>query len=280
MARPKNATALYEVIRRTDLSGKDAETGMSDPASEAVTPQPAPSPVSAPVRDAGGQPDRTGRGPVAEGPAPPVFQVVDGRVRLALTPAATAVAIFALACLMVVAYGAGTRVGQRRGHEAGFAEGREYTTSATLDEIQAARTKPPTDGLFEGVGVAPVRRAETPPETISRAAEPGQGAPAGGWVPGYTYVVVQDFRAGDAVVMEQARQYLLDNGVETAVIELEGGYAGRLITTQGFNREDPVQKQLCEDYWARVRKLGQAFFDEGGKYRLEGYLKTLKAETW
>jgi hypothetical protein len=232
------------------------------------------------VVEADGHPDGHGRAAVAGGLPQPVFQVVDGRVRLALTPVATAVAIFALACLMVVAYGAGTRVGQRRGHEAGFAEGREYTNSATLDEIQAARMKPPADGLFEGVGVAPVRRVETPPETTSRGGKPQQGAPASGWVTGYTYIVVQDFRAGDAAVMEHARQYLLDNGVETAVIDLDGGYVGRLITAQGFNREDPVQKQLCEDFWARVRRLGQAFFDEGGKYRLEGYLKTRKAETW
>jgi hypothetical protein len=283
MAKPKNATALYEVIRKAATGERGAGGRVSDAEANAGTAQLV---LTDESQSAGAEQDYVSppEMPASEGtPVSPVLQMADGQVRLALSPVLAAVVIFAFVCLMVVAYWTGVRIGESRGHDAGFVEGRDYANAAALDEIQEARAKPPAEGLFKGVGVTPVRRTDTTSATGGQrnpGPRPGGGETQTGWVPGYTYIVVQDFRTGDRPAMEQARRFLLENGIETAVIELSGQYVGRLITTQGFNWEDPVQKQLYEDYLARVRELGQAFFENGGKYRLQGYPRTLKAETW
>ena len=84
--------------------------------------------------------------------------------------------------------------------------------------------------------------------------------------------------AGDDV--DRARRFLADNGIETVVLELTGDWKYRLVTTQGYNRDDPLQRDLAAKYLVRTRRLGKMFFEGGGRYRLEGYFKKLTGDRW
>ncbi|MCH8146823.1 MAG: hypothetical protein IH987_02380 [Planctomycetes bacterium] len=54
----------------------------------------------------------------------------------------------------------------------------------------------------------------------------------------------------------------------------------QLITTQGFNRRDPAQKQMAAAALEEVHKIGKLFYAQGGGYKLKGYFKTLKGDAW
>lgn len=271
MPKPKDGRALFELLRSADARGDEAEAGLLD----AVPPQPAdrpesnrPEPVAPSVR----------REVRDEGANPPWVEVGGGRLRLALSTQALAVAIFAAGVLLVLAYQVGLRVGTGRGERRGYQAGKMDTQAEVMDDIQSARAGTPVEGLFEGVGTSPIGPGAAKPASWT---EPATGA--GGeatWVSGYTYVVVQDFRAGAAADVEQAQRYLHDDGIETAIVELAGDWRYRLIATQGFNRDDPVQRKLADEFLARVRQTGQTYFEAGGRYRLEGYLKKLTADHW
>lgn len=272
MPKPKDSTALYEVIRKTDTSARLAETRSYEPKPELAR-QESP-PVEA---EELGTDEEAGADEVTGTDLPaPLLELAGGQVRLALTELGAVIAIALIGLLLLAGYVAGLKVGERRGHDAGYAAGQRALESDSMDEIRAARGKPPAGGLFEDIGISPVGQPEATPD----ASAPVSGEAASGWIRGYTYVVVQDFRADAAADVQRAKEYLLDNGVETAVIELGGDWKYRLITTQGFNWDDPVQRRLAEDCLARVRELGKAFFDAGGRYRLEGYFRKLTADTW
>ncbi|MCH7813433.1 MAG: hypothetical protein IID40_05365 [Planctomycetes bacterium] len=211
---------------------------------------------------------------------PPLYEVAGGRIRLALTSQAMAVAVFGLGLLALAAYWVGLSVGHSRGVNDGYEAGLASAQAEAMDGIQEARAQQPTERLFEGVGISPVAAVRGPEVT---ADSPKPATPPGGstsWVRGYTYVVVQDFKtdAGDDV--DRARRFLADNGIETVVLELTGDWKYRLVTTQGYNRDDPLQRDLAAKYLARTRRLGKMFFEGGGRYRLEGYFKKLTGDRW
>ena len=211
---------------------------------------------------------------------PPLFEVAGGRIRLALTSQAMAVAVFGLGLLALAAYSVGLSVGRSRGVNEGYEAGQASAQAEAMDSIQEARAQQPTERLFEGVGISPVAAARGPELTgdTPKPATPPAGATS--WVRGYTYVVVQDFKADARDDVDRARRFLADNGIETAVLELTGDWKYRLVTTQGYNRDDPLQRDLADDYLARTRRQGQTFFEGGGRYRLEGYFKKLTGERW
>lgn len=281
MPKPKDGAALFEIMRKMEPDGKDTGAGERSGVFEGAT-------APAPLRPRGAE--RTGpQGPAdrdraaarEDGTADvPVFEMAGGRVRLALTSRATAVVVFALGLLLVAAYSTGLTVGRRRGQTVGYQAGLASAQASAMDEIQTARAQRPAQGLFEGIGADPVQPAGIAPPEGPREPKAIRSRPEEAWVRGYTYVAVQDFRADAQADVERARRYLLDNGIETAVVELEGDWKYCLVTTQGFNRDDPVQRALADEHLATIRKLGQAYFEAGGRYRLEGYFKKLTAETW
>jgi len=91
--------------------------------------------------------------------------------------------------------------------------------------------------------------------------------------------VAQGFAAGREADAEEARVFLAANGVDAAVVPLDSG-GTRLITTQGFNRNDPTQRTLADQLIDRIRALGAEYYRSGGGYKLEGYFATLKGDRW
>jgi hypothetical protein len=142
------------------------------------------------------------------------------------------------------------------------------------------------EGLFAGVGESPVQPAT---ELEARPGERRQGSlpltsvrAAGGttrWVKGNTYVVVQSFRGDARQDASRAKEFLAQHGIGA---ELVGGNdrGYRLIATTGFNFEDETQKKLAEQFLQKIRNVGRAYFQSGGRYKLEGYFATQTSDTW
>ncbi|MFQ5490608.1 MAG: hypothetical protein ACE5GE_07795 [Phycisphaerae bacterium] len=287
MGKSKHGTALYEVLRKDNLSDQQAWVRAPEQFEEPLEPraepsEEAPAPTVEPVLEVS-PPSPPPVMPVATpdvGPGEPIWRIAEGRMHLALSSRGLGLAIFGLGCLLLIAYAVGQRSGQKRGLAQGFLNGKQATQAAAVDEIGQARAQPATQGIFDGVGDSPVQPVDPQPASAVRRADP-MDPPAGPrWVKGYTYVVVQDFRADAREDARHAQQYLADSGLETAVVELSGDWKYRLVTTQGFNRDDPVQRKLADEYLSRVRSLGQTYFKAGGRYRLEGYFKKLTAPSW
>ncbi len=274
MPKQKDGLALFELLKDGELSGEPPDAPDSRQRTTETAGGPG-SPAAEAKRPA--QPERVGpregAGAPPGGENLPLVEVIGGQVRVSLTSVGLAVVVFVVGVLLFGAYWLGLGVGVERGEQAGY-------QAAVQDDIQAGRAELPTDGLFDGVGASPVTYGSDSPTRASTApqwADDGGGVP---WVTGYTYIVVQDFRADAREDALTAQQYLRDNGVEAELIELGGDWKYRLIAAQGFNRDDPVQREQADRFLSQVRSLGEAYFKAGGRYRLEGYFKKLTAETW
>ncbi|MHC4064319.1 MAG: hypothetical protein ACYSUI_07440 [Planctomycetota bacterium] len=273
---PKDGSALFEIMRKIGPAGEKA--GEPGPRTESPA-QPPPSSAETPTSPRLQGDERPAEGDSATADVP-ALEMVGGQVRIALTSRATAVVVFALGLVLVLAYSAGSAVGRKQGKAAGYKDGRASAQASAVDEIQVARARQPVEGIFDSIGRSPVQPARPAVSESPQAAPAPTPRPEVAWVRDYTYIAVQDFRADARADVERAKSYLLDNGVETAILELKGDWKYRLVTVQGFNRDDPVQRDLADEYLANVRKLGQAYFNAGGRYRLEGYFKKLTADRW
>ena len=286
MAKSKQGPALFELLKGTQAPGaipdhEEAGPADQDRSGAGVAPAPQDRPGSAPATGP------RGSGEIARRPAvcaaEPPCEIDGDRIRFSLTQrtATIAVAAFALA-LAGVGY-SGYRLGKERGKE----QGRLAVQGRVLDEIEQARRTTPTRNLFDGIGddptaaVADLSGEQTVPlaSAVAEALTP-LDVP---WVSGHNYIVVQDFKSdarGDAI---RARDFLEDNGVGAAILQLErsGPYGYRLITVTGFNLDDPVQKRLADRYLHRVRRIGEAYSQSGGRYDFaSAYFKKRKENHW
>lgn len=123
-----------------------------------------------------------------------------------------------------------------------------------------------------------MRRGDAEPKKVERPPADRNDSKAS-WISGYTYIVVQDFKADALADAKAAGRYLLDHGIETAIVQRGNEYIS-LVTLQGFNRDDPVQDKLAKDLLGRIRAAGRTYFEAGGRVRLEGYLKKLTKPSW
>lgn len=226
-------------------------------------------PVSASGRSAGVQHG-------ARGEAAPSVSIDGERIRFSLTSLTAAVAVFGLLVLLLVAFEFGRRLGDKTGFRRGHAAGRVSYSADAMSEIEAARRQPPAPGLVETLRPGSAGGA-VPSGTVS-----GETAEVSGgsiWVRDYTYVVVQEFSIGREEDARRAQAFLAENDLGTEIVKYPSG-AMQLITTQGYNRKDPTQRRLADQLQERVHALGVQYFAAGGGYRLEGYFKSLKGDTW
>ncbi|NOX59358.1 MAG: hypothetical protein GXP29_10940 [Planctomycetes bacterium] len=222
-----------------------------------------------------------------------------------------------LALLLVCVIGVFS-MGQWVGHKYGLADGRKQARLSIQggvdNDIATARESQPVENLFAGIGPSPVTspaKAKTqkrgsaaqrrdagrtqrrsPKSSTGSAKKPvsliakqpkshasRQAKSRVTWVKGLTYVVVQSFRSDAAKDAEKARAFLAKQGVDSEIV----ARANRpiwLIATQGFNRKNKTQRDLADRFLKRIRTIGKAYSKAGGRYKLEGYLATLKKESW
>ena len=185
-----------------------------------------------------------------------------------------------------VVYVSGQWVGRQSGFADGVADGRrqaQLSLQRTAEsEIEKARNSAPVADLFAGIGRSPVSREASPaPVSLAatRVSEPASQPARTDWIKGYTYVVVQTFKGDARQDAVQAQDFLAQHGIETEVFGSTGrGY--RLIATKGFNRKDATQKKLADRFVNKIRNIGSAYFEAGGRYKLEGYFATRTADAW
>ena len=222
-------------------------------------------------------------------PEPVTMQLLGDRLHLSLTPFTAAIGMFVIVLLVLGAI----FVGQRRGERAGI----QRVLSASLegdlggvDAVETVRQQPPASHLVESLlaanakPVAPPRESERPSrktELVAKSQAPAElpAGPRQGWVRDYTYIVTQEFAAGRDDDARKAREFLETRGFPAQIVKLDSG-ALQLITLEGYNHKDAAQKKKADDILKKERAVGAEYFASGGGYKLEGYYKTLKRDTW
>lgn len=209
---------------------------------------------------------------------------IDGaRMVVSFSSLSAGMTVGALVVLLSLVFIGGHRLGGAGAYQQGYDAAVAFIQGRTDDEILAAKSKAPKTDIFGSVGPSPIGTRGDAADPVTKAApSPGAASFTGaeGWIKGYTYVVVQDFRAEDQADAESAQTFLRERGVEAVVLESGGNYRYRLVGTRGFNREDPAQRKPCDDYQEQIRKLGEQFVKAGGRYELKGYQKKLTGDRW
>ena len=202
----------------------------------------------------------------------PLLTIVDGSIRLSLTSTLAAIAVFVGLTALLVAF----EFGNRRGFADGVKAGRASYAAEAASEIDLARQQEPATHIVAGLlddvaGMEPATQVDGKTDSATDAKT--------SWIRDYTYIVAQEFSAGQPESAREARAFLAKHGVETAMVIQPGGSV-QLITTQGFNRRDPAQKRMAATALEEVHKIGKRFYAQGGGYKLNGYFKTLKGDAW
>ncbi len=220
----------------------------------------------------------------------PSIEVEGDRIRISLTSVTAAVAVFVGLGVVFASYVIGTQRGDAAGFQRGFQAGRVDAGSGTADEIESLRKQSPAShlvgSLLEDAGrktsSGPGQREDRTPAKTSTAIVPnatGQVGAAAGWVRNLTYIVAQEFTAANIEKARHAREFLAQRGVNSELVPF-GNETSMLIVTQGYDHKDPAQKRLADQLLEKVRAIGTQYYSAGGGYRLEGYYKTLKRDSW
>ncbi len=278
MPKPKRGTALFDLLAEEPVEGSDKlrvppwwgrEPGSGNAAMDGAEP-------AAARRDAACQPVEIGDTTPEPGSAPAKFFEFDGAcIRVSLTTKSASIAVFAALVVVLGVFGMGRWIGEKSGFRSGYATGRESYAAGAASDIELARNQPPATHLVEDLleeGSEPIGDRES----ASGWSEPADQTR---WVKGNDYVVAQEFQADRLDDARRAQEFLDQQGVATELIRLRNESL-QLVTTQGYNRKDAVQRRLADDLLTRVHAAGARYFAGGGGYRLKGYFKTLKGDTW
>jgi len=296
MAKGRSGPALYELIRKGGEGGQPGRlatpkwwrTGPAE-APEARTPS-AHRPVAdkadaaakAPVVSLPVAQGTQGASSAAAAPGQAAVEFEGGRVVLSLGTIPASAVIVGLLLIVVGAFLGGRKSGFATGLGTGYQAGRDSILAETVDEIELARASAPTEEpLFDDIGASPLN-AGSPGARPAGDREGDEGSPEGtvGWIRGYTYIAVQDFRADEHQAALAAQSFLEERGVETAIVELSGDYPYRLLTRRGFNGSNAEQKQRLAAFQVKLEALGREYLKSGGRHALKGYLVKLTQDTW
>lgn len=267
MAKSKTGPALFDLIDDSDgftgIQGQSLPRPLRKDTTGVLAQQQV---LDVPIR-----PDKPRRtAPKTVGAKPPIMAIDDDRLVISLGTVQAGLALFALLILVVASYEIGRQGGVASGIKEGYVAGRQSFEAGAISDIESARAAPPQSELVspllaEGGGLVEPGRNE-------RVRTPR-------WIPGHTYVVIQNFGSGHQADAERARDFLADYGIESVIVGEEDA-GQKLVTATGFDRRDAAQRKLSDSQLERVQQAGKDFFASGGKYRLEGYLDTFKAGEW
>lgn len=277
MSKPRQGPALFDLI--PDKKQQEAhrilripgtwseEEGVADSSERESTP--APTAASAPVDPAAG----TQQG----GLLGSVLKLDGQRITLSVTSYGAAIAMF----LVLVVLSAAFTLGQRSGVRSGYMMGMEQVQAGrdSGGELETARQSPPVAGLIDPL----LENAPAPQQPVkltgSAPVQTEKSASAPSWQRDHTYVVAQEFPSSKVQDASVAQSFLSRHGIDAVVVPQNSGGAW-LMTTQGYNHKDPLQKKQADLLMDKVRSVGKAFYAQGGGYKMEGYYKTLKGDRW
>lgn len=200
-----------------------------------------------------------------------IFELEGDRITISLSSVSAAVVVFGALVIVLGAYEMGRRNTSQDAFAIGYEEGRSHYSAQASSEIEQARLQEPATHLISGLLDDPSRPGDAGGENLSEGISH--------WVRGYTYVVVQEFVSGRTDDARIAQAFLAKYGVPAEVVQFPSG-AIQLISRQGYNRSDPTQRVLAQTLRDRIHEIGAAYFKSGGRYKLEGYFKTLKGDSW
>lgn len=208
------------------------------------------------------------------------IELAGERIHFSLTSTGAALALFAVLVVLLGAFELGAMRGEANGLLAGYEQGRASYTAEVVGDIESARAQPANTALVrsllsESNGI--VRTRGTGESNVPEMEDAGSAAAT--WVRGHTYIVAQEFSAGREQDAMAAQAFLWQAGIRAKLVEIAGG-ALQLITAQGYNHRDPAQRRTLEKVLERLHARGAEYYAQGGGYRLKGYLKTLKSDTW
>lgn len=198
--------------------------------------------------------------------------LVGNRIEVSLTPWSFSLVIAVAVVLLACSFELGSRSGNGRGLREGYQQGRASLAAESMTEIDVVRGGPVAAHVVSDL-TRPVR--ELPAKVNTR---PETGA-APRWITGYTYVVAQGFTASQASDVEAVQDFLAERGIQTASVRYPGG-AVHLITTMGFYRKEPAQREAADLFLKKIHRVGKEYRAAGGRYSLDGYFKTLTGDSW
>lgn len=219
------------------------------------------------------------------------IEMEDERIRLSFSSLTAAAAVFVLLMTILASFEFGKRRGENAGLLRGIELGRAAIPADASNDLEAIRQQPPTGDVVRSLVRDPNAAGSpgTPDGAKVGASPPNAPGKSGGtasrkvgaerWVRGKTYIVVQEFAAEKEEFARRAQEFLASKSIPSAIV---GGPVGsfRLITTDGFNRQDASERRVSEQALARIHALGEEFYRDGGGYKLQGYFATLKGDGW
>lgn len=206
----------------------------------------------------------------------PFIELDADRFRISFTSVTAALAVFGLLVVLIGAFELGRRLERPVAFRLGVDAGRTASESEGLSEVEMVRAQPPSHEVIADLLAKPPVTAVSP--LINKGIQQGADA-SPGWIRGFTYVVAQEFTQGRSADARQAQAFLAKDAIATELISFPSG-SYQLITTQGYDRTNATQRGLAEQLQKQVRASGRRYYESGGGYKLEGYLKTLKNDSW
>lgn len=282
MARSKQSTALFEVYAKATQLDTEPDDG-------AIRPSPRRKSVSA-FRNTLVNLSRALGGDGASAPTDrpsakgaTSVGIDGGMLHVTLTSRGAGIAVFAILLLGFAAFSMGHWAGRSAAVDV---EPQTAKADAQRDDAVArALEAEPASGLFEDVGESPIRLTATrPPSRVSNPpaapstveSEPGRTVD---WQKGMTYIVVQNFGDNARQDAVAAQEHLGERDVDTEIVGGAGrGY--RLIATRAFDWSKEKERRAAKEFERKIHRIGRAYYKSGGRYRLQGYVKTLKSDSW
>ncbi len=254
MPKSKKAPALLEVIRRgeakrtrTEALRKSAHSGP-------------------PIAGTDSRPATGESGPTR--PEPWIKPRGD-RVQFSLSTLSLAVVI-AVALAVV---GSGFVVGRSLGYRAGRQAVAERAMMISDDQFREIRRQAPEPGVLEDLDLV----TETGRMDPARQKRGARGA-GGGVVDAVNYVWSARFNLRPAAT--SAQSYLNEHGVGSVLVE-QSNNKWLLISKDGFDYAIPEEKLACRKLTERIRELGRQYFEAGGRYRFDCFVKKkIPGDTW
>lgn len=289
MAKSKSGTALFDLLNKGDIPPEEQlqvpgwwskVREQDDDVDESAEPEPLQEHIiqSASVEEES-EPDDLSDFTDEELPTETrgSFIVMDReKIRVSFTSYSGAITLFIVLIVLAGTYEFGRTRGQRLGFTTGYDSGKSSFVADTMNEIESARKQPPATHVVRSLMTSPDKNK--PRKTITSKPSIAIEGTAH-WVRGFTYIVAQEFGRDYKQHADRAQLFLSDHDVDSAKIVLPNGSV-QLITIQGFNRSDETQRMMADQLLDKIHKIGTQYFSSGGGYRLQGYFKTLKNDSW
>ncbi len=273
MPKSKNALALLEVLRRSDMkpAGGDSNDSPTGQSARPAAQQASPASQAQPAQQAqpASQASPAQQVSPAKGGSPQALVRSEGdRLKFSVSTLMLAMVLFAVFVMLAGAFA----LGRHLGYDSGWQAAADRAKMIADDEFREIREQPPSPGVLQDLDVV-TDAVNLEHARQRRAAHAGRP----GFIDDLNYVWIEAFvTKGDATT---ARGYLKNKGIDSTLIA--SGSKWVLVSSEGFDYKLPEEKAACQQLSARVREVGQQYLEAGGRYGFKCYVKKkTPGSTW